>query len=97
MFVKNVKGSDEISKDPKKGNSWREFWEIQTGETIGDYYTCPACGKRVTKEHVDGCHVQKAYSIDLSWYIVPLCDGCNHRKDIFSIGDTTLTPVVYKD
>ena len=97
MYIKNVIGSSKISKNPKEGDSWRNFWEIRTGITIGDYYTCPACGEKVKKENVDGCHVQKSRSTDNDWYIAPLCDSCNQKKGELDIGDTKLAKVVYKN
>ena len=39
-----------------------------------------------------GAHVQKAYSSDQRWYIVPLCVSCNNRTDTFNV-NATLEPV----
>lgn len=41
----------------------------------------PACGESILGSNFDGCHVQKVDSTDQKWYIVPLCDACNHRTD----------------
>jgi hypothetical protein len=95
MYIKNVKGSSKVSSKPKEGDSWREFWEIKSGITIGSEFICPACGRKVKIEHVDGCHVQKSRSTDECWYIVPLCDSCNRKTGEVGIPDTMkLVPVV---
>lgn len=44
------------------------------------------------KTDLVGAHVQKAYSIDQKWYIVPLCSSCNQRTDTFEVYET-LVPV----
>ena len=97
MYIKNVTGSSKISKKPKEGTSWREFWEIRTGIKLGITYTCPSCGKKVWFSQIDGCHVQKSRSTDNDWYIVPLCDSCNHKEGEIFIADKPLAKVVYKD
>lgn len=96
VTVHNVKGSSKISqKPPFPYFSWINYWENNGGCKIetGKYYNCPACGKAVTREHFDGCHLQKVGLVDRSWYIVPLCDSCNHRTDMFSVNKDLLVPV----
>ena len=86
MYVKNVKSSSRFPK-PQGHTSWLAYWETQTGQRA---YFCSAdlrpCANLV------GAHVQKAYSGDNRWYIVPLCPSCNKRTDTFNVS-ATLVPV----
>ena len=84
MFIHNVKGSSKISvKPPKPYDSWLSYWEDKANCKLeaNTYYKCPACGEATLRKDFDGCHVQKVNSTDQKWYIVPLCDACNQRKD----------------
>lgn len=99
MKVKNVKGSSKISsKAPTPFSSWLNYWESYAGFILKSdtLYQCPACGNKVSKDDFEGCHVRKASiidSLDQNWYLVPLCKACNHRTDVFDIGDIKLVPV----
>ena len=96
MYIKNVTGSSKISYKPKNGaKSWLNFWEMNTNNYLQDdvLYICPGCGRNVYKSQLDGCHVQKNDFRDQSWYIVPLCDSCNHRADVIDIGNLTMVAV----
>jgi hypothetical protein len=86
MFVKNVNGSGRYPA-PKGYSSWLEYWKAQTG--INPTY-CSADNCWGT--NLVGAHVQKAYSSDQRWYIVPLCVSCNNRTDTFNV-NATLVPV----
>jgi hypothetical protein len=86
MYVKNVVGSSRFSK-PAGYSSWLEYWEDKTGQTANYCSADNCCGTDLV-----GAHVQKAYSDDKSWYIVPLCSSCNQRTDIFNVS-ATLIPV----
>jgi hypothetical protein len=86
MFVKNVSGSSRFAK-PRGYDSWLDYWKAQTGENP---YFCTA--DNCLGADLVGAHVQKAYSDDKSWYIVPLCSACNKRTDTFNV-KTTLVPV----
>ena len=45
------------------------------------------------RENLDGCHVQKANNpFDSKWYIVPLCDTCNHSNEKLDVGYAPLIP-----
>ena len=96
MKIKNIKGSSKVSeKSPKGYSSWLDYWEQNVNFTLkpGDKYKCPACGKSFTRDNFDGCHVQKVDSTDQKWYIIPLCDSCNHRIDTPDIGFIRLVDV----
>lgn len=96
MRVKNVHGSSKVSDHPPKDySSWLHYWMMNSQLSLlwTETYRCPACGRTVPFENVDGCHVQKADDLcDKHWYIVPLCDSCNQRKDIFDIGSIPVVP-----
>lgn len=96
MRIKNVKGSSKVSpKAPSGCDSWLNYWETIVKFPLEQEkrYTCPACGKAYAREHFDGCHVQKDNSMDKKWYIIPLCDSCNHRTDTFEVKDNLLIDV----
>ena len=86
MYVKNINGSGRSSA-PCGYSSWLEYWKEKSGESI---YSCSASNCLGTD--LVGAHVQKAYSEDESWYIVPLCKSCNNRTDTFNV-TATLVPV----
>ena len=69
--VKNLNGTSD-NKVPYGYSSWLDYWEKKTGKKAGE---CGHCRERASV----GAHVQKADSFDRSWYIVPLCHGCNQR------------------
>lgn len=95
MKIKNVKGSDKVSKLPSKYSSWLEYWEMNHGFIIKEtqLYSCPACKNAFLRKNFDGCHVQKVLSKDKKWYIIPLCDSCNHRMDSFDVDKRLLVDV----
>ena len=95
MIIENIHGSSKISEKPKHFSSWLKFWEYYEGITLKDnlYYICPGCGKQYTRNNFDGCHVQKAFSTDKKWYIVPLCDSCNHAEGTLDIGNIGMVSV----
>lgn len=86
MYVKNVNGSSRFSA-PAGYTSWLDYWESESGEQA---LYCSA--DRCYGTDLVGAHVQKAYSDDQSWYIVPLCKSCNQRTDTFNV-NATLVPV----
>lgn len=86
MYVKNVVGSSRFPK-PSGYSSWLAYWEAKSGQRA---YYCSADG--CTRTDLIGAHVQKAYSDDKSWYIVPLCASCNQKTGTFNVS-ATLVPV----
>ena len=96
MLIKNVKGSSKISPNPPSGyRSWLNYWELNFGQIleVGKQYECPACHNYFYRSNFDGCHVQKVGYIDNKWYIIPLCDSCNHRIDNPEVDDNLLIDV----
>ena len=96
MLVENVKGSSKVSeKPPYPYTSWLNYWEEYTGYRLTNYtvYPCPACGISVYRKGLEGCHVRKANNpFDSKWYIVPLCDRCNHSTEKLDVGNIPLVP-----
>lgn len=96
MKIKNITGSSKVSENPPKGYfSWLNYWEVNANRELktGIKYKCPACGNAFERANFDGCHVQKVDSTDQKWYIIPLCDSCNHRIDTPDIGFIRLVDV----
>jgi hypothetical protein len=89
MKVKNVNGSSRFSS-PTGYSSWLDYWEDKSGKTA---WRCSATDcKLYGRINLVGAHVQKSYSTDQHWYIVPLCKSCNARTDVFEV-DAELVPV----
>lgn len=73
-----------MSPNPPAGyESWLNYWEVNKHFVFqtDKRYFCPACGKSFYRKNFDGCHVQKVDSTDKKWYIIPLCDSCNHTTE----------------
>ena len=86
--VKNLNGTSGML--PQKGSSWLEFWEMKTGLRANH---CHYVGCGTTDRHnLVGAHVKKVGVNDDSWYIVPLCNRCNHIGTEFWV-DGPLVPV----
>lgn len=87
-LVKNLHGTS--GRSPQNGNSWLEFWEMKTGLRANHchYVGCGTTGRH----NLVGAHVKKVGVNDDSWYIVPLCQGCNHTDDNFWV-EGPLVPV----
>ncbi len=96
MKVQNIKGSSKVSEKPPRGySSWLDYWEVNANRKLktGTKYKCPACGKAFERENFDGCHVQKVDSTNSKWYIIPLCDSCNHQSVTLDIGSIRMVEV----
>ncbi len=87
-LVKNVNGTSGML--PRNGDSWLEYWERETGKRA---YFCHRQGcMEFGHDNLVGAHVKLVGSTDNSWYIVPLCQGCNHTDDNFWV-EGPLVPV----
>jgi hypothetical protein len=79
--IKNINGtSDTICKC----GSWLNHWEKFSGQTIPTYCSETRC----TNKDLVGAHVQKAYSTDNQWYIIPLCKSHNNSSGELEIVDS---------
>ena len=87
--VKNVIGSSRFPH-PAGYTSWLDYWEKQTGCQATH---CFALDCRKWTNGLVGAHVQKVDSLDKHYYIVPLCEPCNHRTDAFWVDESALVPV----
>ncbi|MCI1780039.1 MAG: hypothetical protein LKI53_08825 [Bacteroidales bacterium] len=87
MYVKNVAGSDSLIP-PQGYNSWLEFWKDHAR-----VYLKKCSATDCDKDAEVGAHVQKAYSDDENYYIIPLCKICKRRNDVYEIPDyVTMVP-----
>lgn len=87
MYVKNANGTSRWSK-PYGYPSWLAYWTTYKGQAN----VCQATGCS-NKGDLVGAHVRNAFSVDQRLYIVPLCNACNQRKDVFAVPDNALLPV----
>lgn len=78
-----VKNADDTQNDlPVYGDTWINYWKVFTMEDIPT--VCPLCGKELTEDEADGCHIQiKSQSImsngnyEKTEYIIPGHHKCN--------------------
>jgi hypothetical protein len=70
MKLKNINGTSDTNCSC---GSWLSHWKKFSGQTLPVF--CPE-EKCIQMSEV-GAHVQKANSLDESWYIVPLCKTHN--------------------
>jgi hypothetical protein len=79
--ITNINGTaDPICKC----GSWLKHWQNFSKQTLP--LRCPANG--CYQKDLVGAHVQKAYSFDLVWYIIPLCNAHNTCKFDIDVSDT---------
>ncbi len=64
--------------------SWLKHWQNFSMQKIPFY--CPANGCFQTD--LFGAHIQKAYSLERKWYIIPLCSFHNSIKSDIDVSDT---------
>lgn len=87
--VKNLRGTSD--NFPRNSATWLEHWEKQTGKRA---VYCHASGCfEYGRESLVGAHVKRCDISDRTWYIVPLCRGCNQRTDEFMV-EGPLVPAV---
>lgn len=74
MRVRNLNGATSSDGD---GRNWLAHWEKLSGQNA---FMCFAEGC-INIPSVGG-HVQKDSSTDRTWYVIPLCSGCNKKKEL---------------
>lgn len=72
MRVKNINGT---SQNTCNCGSWLYHWKNFSGQALPAYCPRESC----TGKPEVGAHVQKDTPSDNSWYIIPLCTGCNAK------------------
>lgn len=78
-----VKNADDTQNDlPGYGDTWINYWKVFSMKDIPT--VCPLCGKELSEDEVDGCHIQiKSQSImsngnyEKTEYIIPGHHKCN--------------------
>lgn len=81
--AQQVKNAEYTQDDiPIVCNTWIKYWKTFTMEGVPD--VCPLCGKQMTEDDADGCHVMiKSQSImsngnyGTTEYIIPGHHKCN--------------------
>lgn len=69
--------------------SWRNHWVRHTSSSWPPICSVLNCFGIPT----DGGHVRRVSGADQSWYIIPLCSGCNKwDSDLLISPDTNLVP-----
>ena len=80
LFCNAEKTADEKAAS---GKSWREYWQIFTQDDFPT--TCPFCGKFMTEDEVDGCHIIMRDVFFGHWsekkFIIPGHHQCNMQQD----------------
>ncbi len=72
MKIKNINGT---SDNKCNCDSWLDHWKKFSGQTM------PFCPVENCMGHdLVGAHVQKDYTNDNNWYILPLCTKHNGEK-----------------
>ena len=93
-YIINTEGTSDLQAPPPY-DSWLEYWENNGGSPLEDNtsYICPSCGEAYKRENFDGSHVQKFYEGNDELFIIPLCDGCNHKTTSFLVDEKLLVSV----
>lgn len=86
--VENVDGTSNWKK-PEGYTVWRGYWEDCKGRKLK---VCAACDCNEPVD--DGSHVRIVGESEV--YLVPLCDGCNHRGNTFYVRKGDLLPAPSK-
>ena len=86
--VKNLRGTSD--NPPRNSKTWLEHWKDHAVKHAG-YCHASDCHE-FGRENLVGAHVIRCDSPDRTWYIVPLCRGCNQRTDEFMV-EGPLVPV----
>ena len=81
MKLKNINGtSDNLCSC----GSWLNHWQKFSGQSLPAY--CPE--KDCIETNLVGAHVQKAFSVEDKWYIIPLCKTHNKSSQTIEVLDS---------
>lgn len=95
VLVANAENTADLIP-PRPFNSWIEYWESKKGkldERLLHFCRAEDCHRTCRRSELDGSHVKKVNDRTGRMYIIPLCDSCNHREDVFEVDDDFLVPV----
>ena len=86
--VTNLNGMKD-NYPPSEYKTWKEWWEDKKGSKFSK-----CSGILCTKDATVGAPVNKVDG-DNTWYIVPLCDGCNKNPPTrqFEVSDADLEAI----
>ncbi|KIX21855.1 hypothetical protein SY27_04005 [Flavobacterium sp. 316] len=73
--VKNINGTSDNNCNC---GSWLQHWKNYSGQKVNWCSEIDCC----EKTDLVGAHVQKANSIDMNWYIIPLCKTHNSNSNV---------------
>jgi hypothetical protein len=90
LKVQNAIDTSQLT--PRGFSSWLKYWEYYRWQIPAGIYSCPACGKSTQKSDFVGAHVEIVGFPGKQMYIVPLCNSCNHRPDMFTVDAELLLP-----
>ena len=65
---------------PLKQKTWLEYWKHFAKAPVPGTCSVVGCENKVSL----GAHLINEY-FEYQFFIVPLCDSCNHRTDIFKL------------
>lgn len=104
--VKSAKGTSKWPDPLCRCDNWLKHWYINMIFVDADYAeemiartSCPLCGKPITnKNPLVGAHVQKTFSDDRDYYIIPVCKSCNSSGNFsFKVDDKYLVSMRKED
>ena len=94
VLVRNAPNT-KVLLPPFPYKSWRAYWEAYSGYKLDPIFAsnkCLHCGESFYRYQIDGCHVYKVLDSTKKLYIIPCCDGCNHKDDVFFVDENKLVP-----
>jgi len=88
MKVKNLKGTSEISPKCPSCGPWIRHWKNHIGIESPSCFAVSCDKASIGGDQIEGAHVKKHGSEDMSWYIIPLCESHNRMYgEILEIPD----------
>ncbi len=79
--ITNINGTSDTTC---KCGSWLKHWQEFSRQSLPSHCTSNGC----YRTDLVGAHVQKAYSLDRRWFIIPLCGWHNTSQNDLDVSDT---------